>query len=184
MGFDVYGLDPVKHKTIDEYPVLKKYQGMTWEERGKDFNKDKKLESKYWEEYEAEQDDNPGSYFRSNVWWWRTMWMYVYFNSEDILTEEDYENCQHNSGHEISEEKATALAKRMLEHIESGEAKGFEEHHKKEMSDAKMNNEKIKAETGESYGDNWDWRGDYPFDVNQLREFAEFCSQSGGFRVC
>ena len=41
MGFDVYGLDPVKHKTIEEYPVLKKYKDKTWEERGKYFNKDK-----------------------------------------------------------------------------------------------------------------------------------------------
>jgi hypothetical protein len=184
MGFDLHGLNPVEHKASSKYPTLASLKGSNLAERNRLFKRYKELESCYWEEYDAREDDNPGRYFRANVWWWRTMWMYVYFNCDDFLTEDDYNEGQSNGGHEISASKASAIAKKMFEHIESGEAAGFEKHHKKVMDEARENNEKLEKEGAEKYGEDWDWAADYPFEVGVLREFAEFCSQSGGFSIC
>jgi hypothetical protein len=52
------------------------------------------------------------------------------------------------------------------------------------MDDARKNNEKLDKECGRKFGEDWDWAADYPFEVGVLREFAEFCSQSGGFSIC
>lgn len=29
-----------------------------------------------------------------------------------------------------------------------------------------------------------DWRDSYPFSVSNVKEFADFCKESGGFEIC
>ena len=51
MGFDVYGMNPVE-RVIKEgkYPTFNKYNAMEFTERQELFNKDKKLEDKFYNE--------------------------------------------------------------------------------------------------------------------------------------
>ena len=102
MGFDLYGISPVIRKgKMPEAPEKLWDKSTTEKEREKYF--DKKWD---FEEY------NPGSYFRNNCWWWRSLWDYTYNECQDILTEKDWENGHSNSGHKISEEKAVLIGKR------------------------------------------------------------------------
>ena len=185
MGFDLHGLNPaMRVAEEDKYPRVNKYADMGTDEKWEAIDKlSKEDKDKYYDEYFLRQDENPGVYFRANVWWWRTHWEYVCFNCKDILTEEEHNLGHSNGGHKVTEEQATAIAKKMFEHIDSGEARGYERHHNKVMEKAKENNRKLK-EDGKQFGEDWDWRGDYPFEVRFLREFAVFCSESGGFRIC
>ena len=77
MGYDLSGLDPVlRVEKEGAYETYHKYANMDWNERQDIFKKDKELEDKFWEEYNAYEDSNPGVYFRNNCWWWRPLWQY------------------------------------------------------------------------------------------------------------
>ena len=92
---------------------------------------------------------------------------------------DDMEGGGWNDGYKISEAKASAIAKRLFELIDSGDTKGYEDHHKKTMKEAEENNK------GKKMGDDgYNWNDSYPFDVENVRNFAKFCSESGGFEIC
>ena len=74
---DVYGLNP-KIKEGSVKPEELDWGKATQEE------KDKFIEAK--NKYE---DENVGTYFRNNVWFWRPLWNYVY-DTTDVLTEKDF----------------------------------------------------------------------------------------------
>ena len=57
MGYDIYGLNPREMVTKPE--ILDK----DWTKLGK------KQTDKYFEAMNKHQDENPGTYFRNNVWW-------------------------------------------------------------------------------------------------------------------
>ena len=140
MGYDLYGMDPVVHKSIEEYPVLDKYQDMDWKEKDKIFDSDKKLRDKYWEEYDAKQNENAGDYFRANVWWWRRIWIFTCEICKDILDEEDIEAGDSNSGYEITAHKAVKIAELLQASIDDGTAAEYEEWVKDYMKMSKRMN--------------------------------------------
>ena len=185
MGFDIHGMDPVmRQPDPDKYPTYEKYHDMEWGKRQELFDKEDNLENQFYQEMRDRENENPGVYFRNNVWWWRPLWVYVCGECEDILDPEDYEGGSSNDGHEISADKAVLIAKRLYELIDSGDAKGFEDYHKKKMKEAEENNARAEKEDGKKYGDNWDWSDSYPFAVDNVRAFADFCAESGGFEIC
>ena len=110
MGFDLYGINPVVRK--GENP--KRPENLF----DKDFPK-KDRDSFYEKKWEFEEN-NPGSYFRNNCWWWRSLWDYTYNECRDILTEEDWNSGHSNDAHKISEQQAVAIGKRLDELIKSG----------------------------------------------------------------
>ena len=80
MGFDLFGVKP---KENTKKPSLLKKDFF-------DIHNDLREEYRNLEtEYE---NNNKGIYFRNNNWWWRPLWIYVYDNCKDILTEKDYES--------------------------------------------------------------------------------------------
>ena len=180
MGFDIHGMNPVQRVFKEEkYPIYNKYSDMDFAERQKIFNDNEELQSKYFEEMQKREDENPGIYFRNNVWWWRPLWNYVCAECDDILSEEDMDSGQYNDGRLITEDKACAIAKRLFERIETGHTKGCEDFHRKVMKEAEENNK------GKTCGDeDYDWSSSYPFDVENVRSFAIFCAESGGFEIC
>ena len=185
MGFDVYGMNPAMRE-IDEskYPTFNKYNPMDFADRMEIFNDKEGLEDKFYDEMRERENENPGIYSRNNVWWWRPLWNYVCGSCEDILSEKDYEEGCSNGGRHITEEKASAIAKRLLELIDSGDTKGYEDFHRKQAVKADEENKKLEAKTGKKYGDGWNWADSYPFDVENVRAFAIFCAESGGFEIC
>ena len=162
MGMDVYGLNPRRNTAKPE--ILIEYmddEGWTdWDKLEKEDKKDAYFEAKHeWDE------DNPGRYFRNNVWWWRPLWDYVCTICDDILDEEDHDNGHSNGGHQIDEKKAIAIAERINLFIENGDAEDYAKERQIALSAEGIN---------ASYG----------FDVDNLKEFGKFCEQSGGFEIC
>ena len=162
MGMDVYGLKP---KINTEMPKV-----LTDIPEGKDwldaYNKlSKKQKEIYYEAKDKHYEDNPGIYFRNNVWYWRPLWDYVCKNVTS-LTAEDHEHGHSNSGWQISEEKAIAIAGVLYALLEDGSVKTAEEMH----IEGEINSDK----DGPTY----------PFSEENVREFAIFCEESGGFEIC
>jgi len=160
---DVYGLNPKRNTAKPE--ILIQYtddKGWTkWDAVEADNKLDEYLAvQKAWEE------DNPGRYFRNNVWWWRPLWNYVCTICHDILSEEDHDNGHSNGGYQINEKKAIAIAGRIDLFIKNGDAAQFAFEREKSLK--------------ESEGPN----ASYSFDLENLEWFGKFCEQSGGFEIC
>ena len=167
MGMDVYGNDPKQHKELSEYPVYSKYKDMNFKVKWEEL-KEKKLEDKYFDEMGQYEEDNPGYYFRNNVWWWRPLWGFVCDEFPDLLDDNDVERGEYNEGHEITEDKAMKIGIGLTAMLESGEIKEYADSHREYVEQL----------------DDDDFNKHYPFDVENVREFAEFCLESGGFAIC
>ena len=168
MGFDVYGMNPKINKEQERYSVYNKYKDMEFKQKWEELDADEDLRNQYWKEHEDYEENNPGIYFRNNVWWWRPLWSYVCEQFPDILGERDEEGGCYNDGHAISETKATKIGIGLTAKLESGEveeyAKSFEQNRKSLDDD--------------------DWDKSYPFNVENVEQFAKFCLESGGFEIC
>ena len=174
MGFDLHGMNPVMREiNEDKYPTYNKYEGMDFAKRQEIFKEAKdEVEKAFWKEWNLRETENPGIYFRSNVWWWRRLWAFACDHCHE-LTEKDLERGSYNDMHEISEEKASAIAKRLQETIDDGTAAHYE-------NEIKLSYEQCeKDENGEPK----DWDMMYPFSVGHLQDFILFCSESGGFEI-
>ena len=199
MGFDIYGMNPYNpNKAIK--PKLDWDKPTTEEERKEHF---KKLD-----EYEKEV---VGDYFRNNVWWWRPLASYV-IKFTGCIDESDHEYWGENGGHEVDDETAKQIHNQLMVLIESGHTKKFEDDYEKERLKAEKHNDKVEKELKKFCNsvekklgktnlapndfpkadkEKWDkiwnkrkWNASYPFSVENVREFAEFCRFSGGFKIC
>ena len=124
--------------------------------------------NKDWEKYHDWQEENSGVYFRNNVWWWRPLWNFVSSTCESILTEKDIESGSYNDGHRISKTKADRIARRLFKMIRNGDVKAYESAYKEHLDSLNKD----------------DWDKSYPFSEDNVRQFANFCLNSGGFRIC
>ena len=185
MGFDLSGMNPNITRPEPELPPFTERT------------------DKHWAEYHDWQDENCGVYFRNNVWWWRPLWSFVTGTCDSILTEKDMESGSYNDGHEISKTKANRIASRLFKLIKSGKVKDYENGYKEELASLEQiacdtcgatgrRNKRPKPGAGdyqECNGCNGtgkvdDWAKSYPFSEDNVREFANFCLNSGGFTIC
>ncbi len=195
MGFDVSGLNPQRNKTTDEFPILDKWNNVSWQVR-EESKEWKKEEDKYWKEWDELNNLNPGVYFRNNVWWWRPLWNYCYKVCEDILTEEDWEQGSWNDGHEYSEEACIEMATRLQEEIDNGHCKAYEDSYKKWQAELpkepcsrcngnnRGNNKKKECNICDKTGEQEDWNASYPFNVENVQNFVNFLKECGGMSIC
>ena len=199
MGFDLYGMNPYNpNKAVK--PKMDWDKPTTEEERKEHF---KKLD-----EYEKEV---VGDYFRSNVWWWRPLASYV-INYTGCVDENDAEMWSTNDGHEVDGETAQQIHNQLQVLIESGHTQKFQDDYEKERVKAEKHNDKVEKELKKfcesvekklgktnlapmdfpkADHDEWEriyhkrkWNASYPFSVEHVKEFAEFCRFSGGFKIC
>jgi len=99
-----------------------------------------------------------GEYFRNNIWWWRPVAVYVEEMHPDLAS-----RCEHwhtNEGDGLAADQAAALGDCLLADIAGGKAAAWAAIHAADPT-----------------------AQDYPFSVENLREFAEFCKNSGGFAI-
>jgi len=138
-----------------------------------------------------------GDYFRNNVWWWRPLWDYVVGTCDDILTDSDMNAGGFNDGHLISAKKAEKIAERLKLLVKQGHTEKYRKQRNKELKalpleicqhckgTGKRNDKYVKGKcngcngTGEKKATaTW-----YAFDVENVKEFAKFCKNSGGFKI-
>jgi len=104
-------------------------------------------------------DNETGSYFRNNVWWWRPLADFV-LDFVDI-PEDEKKFWHSNDGQEVTETTAHKIAD-FIDEV---------------MADIG----KYVAYVTITYKD--DESIAYPFSLENLKEFGEFCRHSGGFEI-
>ena len=161
---DVHGLNPVIRKESTSEILKEDWTKLSEDDLGK-----------YFEAKQQQEEDNPGIYFRNNVWWWRPLWDYVWklcgdddcveafdFAADRVITREQYEEGHHNSGAEINVHQAELIALRLNHAIKMGWTKKYKEQYETDTKDDEHQ---------------------YPFHEDNVKAFAEFCKDSGGFSI-
>ena len=209
MGFDLYGENPkvVKGFSDKKSERYEELASMSYSDREKQGFSDE-----YWELQTEWENNNPGNYFRNNVWWWRPLWSFTCDHCADFLTEDDMNGGCYNDSYIITEDKAVAIAERLYEALKEPETQEYLDNHMKTMEKAKKHNEMIEQEkkaldeiavaiTGDKdvapidYPKDLkkkfdelmkkrDWASSYPINRENIENFARFAEQSGGFSIC
>ena len=161
MGMDVYGLNP---QLKSEKPEID-FSNATEEQR-----------TEYFEAMDTFEQQNPGFYFRNNVWWWRPLWDYVCTVCDSVMTEYQKERGEYNDGYEFDAE----LTAKMVELLDADIAKNghhqYEKEHLADQAEAKKQEESGEIDKA--------WVCSYPFDPKNVESFTNFLRYSGGFQVC
>jgi len=193
MGFDIYGISPKTELTAPERPEL---QDLPEAEQEQLYNE---YISKL-NEYEKQS----GTYFRSNVWYWRPVVEFFREYADDILTEDDFVGLSQNSGHTIVGEKFNLLKDRLKLAVEEGYALRWVQDYNGKI--AQLPDEECHCCDGRGvldsppmFADMDTWNGDchvcngsgvvqnfgrnYPGDIELLEEFNDFMQNNEGFEV-
>ena len=197
MGFDITGLNPknLKYKS-PKYPK-DLFQGCS-----------KAEQDKYFEDLGKYQEQK-GTYFRNNVWWWRPLAHYVLTHTK-VIDDNKKECWSYNDNCIVEEQEAIQIAKQLKHLIKKGHTKRFEAEWEARRKTIEIHNDKVEKELEEHCQDvykklgktiapkdfpkkdhdKWEkiYRrrnsdGSYPFSVKNVKEFAEFCEYSGGFSI-
>jgi hypothetical protein len=199
MGFDLYGVKP-KIKEGSVQPTRPDWNTATETEK-----------DEYYSALDSYEAENKGVYFRNNVWWWRPLAQYVIEQTKVITGKKKIQGFSYNDGVLISEQEAVQIAKQLKHLIQTGHTKKYEEEYMAVYKKAELNNIKVQEELDEfqkamdkklgkdvapaNYPkedyEKWnaiyakmDNNGSYPFSESNVKEFAEFAEQSGGFTIC
>ena len=199
MGFDLYGLNP-KIKEGSVKPERPNWNTATETEK-----------DEYYSALDSFEAQNKGVYFRNNVWWWRPLAQYVIEQTKVITDQKKIDGFRYNDGVEISEEEAVQIAQQLKHLIKIGHTKKYEHVYMMTYKKAELNNKKVQKELDsfqkamdKKHGKDiapaeypkedfakWnaiyakmDNNGSYPFSEKNVKEFAEFAEQSGGFQIC
>ena len=137
-----------------------------------------------------------GEYFRNNVWWWRPLAKYVLSNVD--IPDEEAQDWQYNNGSVVSEETALRIADTLENLIAQGHTQRYKEQYRKRLARLPLvecdichglgirNDVFVQGTCNACAGKGKVQHSDtyYPFDVENVKEFAQFCRESGGFRIC
>ncbi len=175
MGFDIHGIKPKVNVKLDDTTIYGMIESIddNAEKWSMQDNLNKNDRKTYWKEMEKYHDDNPGIYFRNNVWWWRPLWDYVCNECTDILDKEDMTAGHYNDFKVISKEKALEIADILFKKIKSGHTDKYAAAFEKDRKELKKSDNK-----------EIEFMSSYPFNTKNVKRFAEFCKESGGFEIC
>ena len=166
MGFDLSGVNPKINKNVSEY---KHYDpdAEIWN------SDDEKARKKFFEDMDKYHDDNPGIYFRNNVWWWRPLWEFVCLQCSEFMDDEQRVAGAYNDGKLIDQETAAKIGTKLEILLADGTVDRWEEHIKKRNEELKKSDDKDER-----------FMASYPFSRENVEGFAKFCLESGGFEIC
>ena len=142
--------------------------------------------------YGTKATSKKGEYFRNNVWWWKPLADYVTSNCK--ISNEDWDN---NSGHEVSEADSIKIADTLDKLIKLGHTKKYEKDYTASLKKlplvkcdlckgtGKRDDEYLKGECNvcKGTGKEKDFKTHYPFSEENVKDFSEFCRESGGFTI-
>lgn len=161
--------------------------------------------------YGQNKNSPTGEYFRNNVWWWRRLADFV-INETGVVDEKDADGWHENGGHKVSAEEAEQIANQLEYLISTGKVEEYAKEVQEMISRAKKKNkivqekfdklhdraieetkdkhiiprdypENLKAEWSNLW-DEMDRNENYPFSIDNVKEFISFCRESKGFRIC
>lgn len=191
MGFDLYGINPQTVGTAPTRPETDDWNAPEWKQ--------------YFEDQRFFEQLNPGVYFRSNVWYWRPIVIFL----EHLGAPKDLlERMSTNSGDIVNSEEITPYVELFYQMLSDGSLDHHIADYKREQQN--LPNEVCHCCKGQGKLNEqpifWDkeWLGDgihdchvcdgtgevqnfmknYPMDKDVLVEFFEFAKLSGGFQVC
>ena len=168
MGMDIHGINPKMNKSKDQYNIYLKWKDIYWNvkenEKKEEWEKEKETFHLQMNKYET---DNKGVYFRNNCWSWRPLWDYCREIAPDLISRELWNSGHHNDGAGLDADDSKKLGNRLMEYIADGRTMKYQEDYRKAQKN---------SDDGFASG--------YPFDVDNVEEFALFCIESGGFEIC
>ena len=198
MGFDLHGLNPQTTVKKPERPDNLHDENFSQEER-----------EKYFEEMDKYESQS-GTYFRNNVWWWRPLADYV-IRFTKVVSDKDAESWHFNDNHKVNDQDAKMIAQQLEHLISTGHTKKYAEEFELLRKKAEKKNEVVEKEL-QAFSESvkkkynqpgwapidfpkkekqqWDRilqkrnsMGNYPFNLENVKEFATFCKFSGGFTI-
>jgi len=197
MGFDITGMNP-KNLHLQEPKRPDNLFDLSKEDQEKYFDKR--------DEYTSQS----GTYFRNNVWWWRPLADYVLRHTK-VIPENEHEHWGYNDCYEVSQQYAEMFSQQLDHLIKSGHCKAYADQFEKNRKIIETHNDKIEKqldkfckEVEKKLGKSnlapnefptedkkkWDkiydkknFNGNYPFSVDNVKGFSEFCKNSGGFTI-
>lgn len=141
-----------------------------------------------------------GEYFRNNVWWWHPLWSYCEEVVPDIAGQVEYGHS--NDGDGLDAEAAVELAQRLQAAIDAGATAQYAAERQSALAALPGEVCSICGGTGSRQeppligpgpipcngcngtGQVRPWETNYPFEVANVQEFAEFLQDCGGFAIC
>ena len=104
-----------------------------------------------------------GKYFRNSIWYWHPLWEFVCESCANVLSDRDQEEGHWNNGHSIDSATARAIGGKLRELLTNGTAARVAKKYEMDVGDTAVSS---------------------CFSEENVREFADFCLTSGGFRIC
>ena len=140
-----------------------------------------------------------GQYFRNSVWSWRPLADYCCEIGKDLIA--NPKGWQYNKGHSLDGNNAAKLATRLEAEISSGRTASYEMQHKRAIELTPDEDCETCGGTGRRVAPPRTGPGDqlcngcngkgsrrpystwYSFEVDNVRKFAEFLKDCGGFEI-
>jgi len=135
-----------------------------------------------------------GEYFRNNVWYWRPLAKFVLDNC-NVSSPDDW---HFNNGAEVNEKEATEIGNKLTELLKNGKIGKYNRENKKRIknlplekcgfcngkdSTGKNISTQIECNSCKGIGKIESTETWYTFDKKNIKDFAKFCLESGGFTI-
>jgi len=135
-----------------------------------------------------------GGYFRNNCWWWRPLWNYCYEVAPEIISEDLFNRGHNNDGAGLDDKGSKELAHTLRYLLKSKQTKEYEKRYKAErkaLPDIKCTycngtgiRKDVKCNVCKGKGTERPTETWYPFEADNVKMFAEFLEDCGGFEIC
>jgi len=155
--------------------------------------------------YGKKPSNKRGEYFRNSVWGWHPLWSYCKKVAPEVTDKVKYGHS--NDGDGLGKRDSLKLAKILREEISSGRTAAYEKEYTaamKEAPDQKCDLCKGKGRRTDAFakrslpettkpkgcnacggkGKVRPFATHYPFELDNVAEFAEFLENCGGFEIC
>ena len=146
--------------------------------------------------YGTDPKNEKGEYFRNNVWYWHPLWEYCQEQHSDLAMK--VENGHSNDGDGLDETDALNLGMLLKQDLVSGKVQAYKDNYEQKLASLPMskcdhcsgtgirNDEYVKGTCNACSGEGKvkHFSTNYPFDVDNVKEFSEFLVNSGGFSIC
>jgi hypothetical protein len=145
------------------------------------------------------------TYFRNSVWYWKPLWNYIADTCD--LSDNDKNSGYFNNGYFISKTKADNIAETLFRELKSNRTQSYDLVYKRRLENLPFatcsicngtgvrNDKYLKGNCNACNTEDTKKKGipigkaqqtacHYPFDVDNVKEFADFCKKSDGFEIC